>query len=1295
MKTQRRLLQGTLSVFAICLFLWVLVPTSYAAAIQVNANDPDCIPLGTGPAYCSIQGAIDAASPGDIINVAAGIYSEQLVLMKDNVTIDGASEATTIINGMGASGYHFHIRANGVTVRDFTLLGNSAPPGSYGLKIEGDLGTSTQYVGVTVENVTVNASYRTGVDLNGIDGATLTNVTVKNVPYGNGIATTDVDNATLTNITTMNNAWGGVAIYTKGQWIPSGPSDNIDVDNLIASEPNPLYWELGCVGSGCTPFDITNFTAPQFTHVVRNDTYRAGGENFTHFQYAEADAIDFALALTNPQDSTINEFDGALGIFGFFVVGTNSSGEMRIQTAIDKAAAGDTVEVREGNYEESLYVDKEITLVGDSVNAVVEAPLSVPTCFATSSDKHPVICIEDTSDVIIDSLTIDGLDRGNGNYQFIGVAFHNAGGTLQNSVLKGIRDTPFNGSQHGVAIYSYNGDTTGRAINVRNNQIYSFQKNAIALNADATTPLVVDVSGNTLSGAGPTTVTAQNGIQVWGEQITGLIANNIISGIAYDNTNSPTKWVASSILNLYANIDIIANTVLGGHVGVYNIDGSGLLADNNLTIDKVGVSAYGIVATDPPDVVPSPFGAASSGLAPNNRHGTETVTHDVEVASNFVLFHGPDNSGANGIEGDAGYGPDDIDITITSNVVRGFEVGVELYECEGGCDPGVFVAVAVVDNCIEANSIGLRSNLTIPAGNPVPAENNWWGAADGPGPTGSGNWVVGNVDYAPFLPASNCADLTPGNWQNLTTGAFYATLQDAVNNAATGDEIMATDRGSYAGAIVSTPGVTINLNGAKLNGASPGVTISSANVTLMNGLLDGLGSSDPGVLITAGGDNLILTNMEVTGWQDGVRLQDAAPFTITSFKVVNSYIHDNANAGLQVGANANLNGVVTVMGNLFKANGTYGIENLSGLDINASYNSWGCFDGPGSSGCDTASANVVFTPWTFSELYLDVAPPLDAPVVDVFEGETFDVELKIDTVNLNGLAFDFTYDSNMLTLNSTSFVTPWAGSCDPVGALAIGRVYYSCSLVPPPSASGYTQAGSVVATFSFTAQNNGGLVDPGPWTTHFDINTLTTASGSIGGAKIFVNNAGYGASNRPPIDDSQDGQVNIIPTGNFSGFIDLQGRSNDTGGTVTVYNGSIVGSSTALAAGTSNSAGSYTTSGIAGAFLPLGQTFWLYADAPLYLPTTADVDLVYVHSGVLTLRPATPLNLLLLLGGDATDDNFINVLDATCIGTDFGSSSSTCSTGDSDVNADGTINILDLTLMGGNWQHAFSDWIPQ
>ncbi len=51
--------------------------------------------------FATIQEAIDAATEGDTINVAAGTYNEKLDISKNNITLQGAGKDTTIITGPG------------------------------------------------------------------------------------------------------------------------------------------------------------------------------------------------------------------------------------------------------------------------------------------------------------------------------------------------------------------------------------------------------------------------------------------------------------------------------------------------------------------------------------------------------------------------------------------------------------------------------------------------------------------------------------------------------------------------------------------------------------------------------------------------------------------------------------------------------------------------------------------------------------------------------------------------------------------------------------------------------------------------------------------------------------------------------------------------------------------------------------------------------------------------------------------------------------------------------------------
>lgn len=145
-----------------------------------------------------------------------------------------------------------------------------------------------------------------------------------------------------------------------------------------------------------------------------------------------------------------------------------------------------------------------------------------------------------------------------------------------------------------------------------------------------------------------------------------------------------------------------------------------------------------------------------------------------------------------------------------------------------------------------------------------------------------------------------------------------------------------------------------------------------------------------------------------------------------------------------------------------------------------------------------------------------------------------------------------------------------------------------------------------------------------------------------------------------------------------------------------------------MANGSSASGGKYTTAHLAGKVLFVGETHWFQVDRALYLPTTAvqnsqvygPAPLSWQHFKALSTAPTTPLPdaglaSLVLLGGDATDDNIINGSDAGCIGGAYGLAPGACYIGgnsSSDVNGDGAVDIFDLTLMGNNWFKTSSPW---
>jgi hypothetical protein len=984
-----------------------------------------------------------------------------------------------------------------------------------------------------------------------------------------------------------------------------------------------------------------------------------------------------------------------------------------IQDAID-AVSNSTVYVASGTYVTQLYINKDLDLIGAGRSTThIVAPTSgsrstytIPESGRTfdpvviafgGTESGGAITGTGTIDFSMTGFHVDGNDDATAS-TYAGIFLRNVNpGEVLDSAVDGLAPSSGNPETGGIMVY---GDSDAT---IQGNLVSSHTRIGISANGDngALPDPSAEITLNEVTGLGPTGPGswAQNGIQI-GFGATGSIDDNLVSDHSWAGDTGP--WAASSILvyDAAGSVQVTDNEVVDGQVGVYWITTNGLIGGNNIHVtapfavcDLCNGEISGIIV-DPgegPELIPaSPFEAGEvvpMGFAQDMEQVSATYT---VVASDNTLTGVPSSGSADtvGLWVMAFYG-DTLDFSGSGNDISLWDTGVAFYH---DTSSSLNVHDFKCNNLYSNNNYGAY-NLTTTL---IDVEQNWWGNASGPthagNPAGSGDAVTDYLDYEPWLGAAGpggCYGSLTASWQNLRTGELN-DLQSLLDSALTGDTIQFVGDTSvtYPLSVTPTvPGVTVDLNGGTFSGGSPWMTVNVADITVLGpGTLNGGGStSDPAILVVSGGDNFRLEGVEVTGWQDGVHVQDP----VVSLKIISNWIHSNTDNALQVDGTPS--GVVTIEGNLFKVNGGTGVTYSGSGSLDATYNSWGHIDGANPSG-DGAGAGVTWEPFTYVEYFLDMQPDTSATQVTVSESQSFNVKLKADAVNLFGMTFELTYDTSMLTLNSAPvFSAPWSGTCtqligsDPFS----GTVSYFCSQT---SGTGWTpspQPGDIL-TMNFTAQDNGGLTGNGPWDAYFDIEHLEvqTSAGAVGGVKIFVNNAGFNAPSVPDRDitDTDDGVVHINGIAQFTGFIDLQGRGDDSGALFEVFGSAAVGS-TRKANDTSASSGKYVTTYDSGQLLVINNPYWFYADRALYLPTQVVSGTTYVPWHLLDTRPMTSLSTLMLLGGDATDDDVVDALDAGCIGGSYGSTSPPpCSSGGStDVNGDGVVNILDLVLMGGNY----------
>jgi len=515
-----------------------------------------------------IQAAINGASAGDTIQLAAGVHDVSATInVSKAVTIDGSGTATVRGTAITARNV-FKITASNVTLQnmDITL---SATYALAALELDDALVAVPAGAGLSNVVVQSNMLYWPAqpgamgtwggraitIGGTGAPGIVITGNTVYNTR--NGIVVQYNNPAVITD-NLVYNTKGGVMNYTNNQADADTRSISGNTWGTVHNEWD-IVWNSG--GSFFTPnyvatvIDVSN---------ANNGAYVVDRRDASNWNYATGNRSHIFVDL--PGTTTAQETNGNMNL-PYATIGL----------AITGVADDGTIYVSSDVYQEQVVFSTDKSLLGSGGGTVIEAPNTLTQYFTTGTNKnYPVIFVQNADDASVEDLVVDGLGKGNANYRFVGIGFYNAGGTVDNVEIRNIRNTPFSGAQHGVGFYGYNADGTPRNLVLSNSSIHDFQKNAMVFSGGG---LTVDVAGNTIVGIGPTTVTAQNGIQVSGGAAATIEAN-AVSGIWYAGSG----WAASSIL-IYDAADgavVVGNTVTGGQVGIYASYTDNLVIERNV-----------------------------------------------------------------------------------------------------------------------------------------------------------------------------------------------------------------------------------------------------------------------------------------------------------------------------------------------------------------------------------------------------------------------------------------------------------------------------------------------------------------------------------------------------------------------------------------------------------------------------------------------------------------------------------------------------------------------------------------
>lgn len=455
----------------------------------------------------TIQSAIDAATAGDVISVPAGTVTESVVLNKA-VTLRGAKHGV-------AAGVDPGERETGETILDGGIFASAE-----GVVIDG----------FTIRSGRVSGSFKVGIGVSA-SHVTVTNTIIENVispAQSDGLSTqTGNNHLTLTNSTIRNN-WRGIYLNPgsghvlsgnlihgnngSGVGIGSDGQSNLTLTgNTISGHTEG--WGASAVGSGVVASGNSFIDNTVSVAHYGGSAINANGNYWDSASGPGSTVTGNVIAVAYFTDAEL----GAL--YAPVTNATQSSYHATIQAAIDAAASGNVLEVAAGTFNESVTVNKAVTLRGAGPGlTIIEGPIG--------DGKTATIQIG-ASGVTVSGFTITR--AGNNPTDWNNAGLKSAGIAIQGltNTAAVIHDNLITGMRTAVDVNQSGGHT------IRNNVITNNHTGLILRNQ--TDNLLVtenDISGNRTVGI--LFLDASSGSNVPLQQATGSVfSNNRIAGNWY------------------------------------------------------------------------------------------------------------------------------------------------------------------------------------------------------------------------------------------------------------------------------------------------------------------------------------------------------------------------------------------------------------------------------------------------------------------------------------------------------------------------------------------------------------------------------------------------------------------------------------------------------------------------------------------------------------------------------------------------------------------------------------------
>jgi hypothetical protein len=265
--------------------------------------------------------------------------------------------------------------------------------------------------------------------------------------------------------------------------------------------------------------------------------------------------------------------------------GTPAAPFCSIQPAVIAAGPGTTISVNPGTYAGPVAVGtgkSGLKILGAGPGVIIAAPLT------PMPNPGAVVRVTGSRAVRVSGLTVTGPGNQPCGTQFSGVRVDGNGKVyLYNDYILSIRNSPLSGCQNGTGVVAGRqaDGTSGTAV-VVNTIISDYQKNGVTISNTESFGFLRHV---TITGAGPTNITAQNGVQI-SSGARAVIRDVSITGNVY----SPQTNVATGVLLFQPGFVFLGNvTATANDV---DIDLFGAIGEKIVRSTVTGATFQGVTA---------------------------------------------------------------------------------------------------------------------------------------------------------------------------------------------------------------------------------------------------------------------------------------------------------------------------------------------------------------------------------------------------------------------------------------------------------------------------------------------------------------------------------------------------------------------------------------------------------------------------------------------------------------------------------------------------------------------------